>query len=69
MLNQSQDFQLDENILNLLSYHSILALKNPSPLIRTCGLKILNEILYTNFISIEEIVSTSLKRKNPAINQ
>lgn len=59
ILTQSTDLQLDENMLNLLQYHSILALKNPSPLIRTCGLKILNEILFTNFIPIEDVIRKS----------
>lgn len=51
------DFVLDENILNLLNYYAVLSLKNPSPLIRTSGLKVFNEILYTNFIPIKELIS------------
>ena len=38
-------------------FHWVLSLKNPSPLIRTSGLKVFNEILYTNFIPIKEIIS------------
>lgn len=52
-------------MLNILSYHGILSLKNPSPLIRTCGLKIINEILYTNYIPIEDII----KKIEPLVNE
>jgi len=37
-----------------------LALKHPSAYIRTNGIKILNEILYTNFIPFQEIISKLL---------
>ena len=40
--NYEQDF--DDDLYNLFFYYSIIAIDNPSPITRTNGLKIINEI-------------------------
>jgi len=49
-----------EDLFNLYFYYAIVALDFPSPVTRAQGLKILNEIVYINYIPVIQIIGKIL---------
>jgi len=56
-----------EDLYNLYFYYAIVSLDFPSPVTRAQGLKILNEIVYINYVPVIQVIGTFSEWNNAKI--